>query len=40
MNGVPRPEFARGKVCHVGDIVAAAIAESKFAAQDAVRRSP
>jgi carbon-monoxide dehydrogenase large subunit len=34
MNGAPRPAFASGKVCHVGDIVAAVIAESRFAAED------
>src|ERR1041385_5242650 len=35
MNSAPRPAFARGKVCHVGDIVAAVIAETRFAAEDA-----
>ena len=35
MNGAPRPAFASGKVCHVGDIVAAVVAESRFAAEDA-----
>jgi aerobic carbon-monoxide dehydrogenase large subunit len=35
MNGAPRPAFADGKVCHVGDIVAAVIAESRFTAEDA-----
>ena len=35
MNGAPRPAFARGKVRHVGDIVAAVIAESRFAAEEA-----
>ena len=35
MNGAPRPAFADGKVCHVGDIVAAVIAENRFAAEDA-----
>jgi carbon-monoxide dehydrogenase large subunit len=35
MNCVPRPAFARGKVHHVGDVVAAVAAESPFAAQDA-----
>jgi aerobic carbon-monoxide dehydrogenase large subunit len=35
MNGVPRPAFANGKVCHVGDIVAAVVAENRFAAEDA-----
>jgi carbon-monoxide dehydrogenase large subunit len=35
MNGVPRPAFARDRVHHVGDIVAAVIAESRFAAQEA-----
>jgi aerobic carbon-monoxide dehydrogenase large subunit len=34
MNGAPRPAFASDKVCHVGDIVAAVIAESRFAAED------
>src|SRR4029079_1975202 len=33
MNGAPRPAFASGKVCHVGDIVAAVIGESRFAAE-------
>jgi carbon-monoxide dehydrogenase large subunit len=36
MNAAPRPAFARGKVCHVGDIVAAVVAETRFAAEDAV----
>ena len=31
----PRPAFARGKVCHVGDIVAAVVAETKTQAGDA-----
>ncbi|MGA9894644.1 MAG: xanthine dehydrogenase family protein molybdopterin-binding subunit [Xanthobacteraceae bacterium] len=35
MNGAPRPAFASGKVCHVGDIVAAVIAENRLAAEDA-----
>src|SRR6478672_9565020 len=35
MNCAPRPAFARDKVCHVGDIVAAVIAETRFAAEDA-----
>lgn len=35
MNEVLRPAFAAGKVCHVGDIVAAVIAETKHAAVDA-----
>ncbi len=35
MNGVPRPAFAHDKVRHVGDIVAAVVAESRFAAEDA-----
>jgi aerobic carbon-monoxide dehydrogenase large subunit len=35
MNSAPRPAFASGKVCHVGDIVAAVVAESRFAAEDA-----
>jgi carbon-monoxide dehydrogenase large subunit len=36
MNSAPRPAFARDKVCHVGDIVAAAVAETRFAAEEAV----
>jgi carbon-monoxide dehydrogenase large subunit len=35
MNEAPRPAFARGKVCHVGDIVAAVIAETRAAAEEA-----
>jgi aerobic carbon-monoxide dehydrogenase large subunit len=35
MNAVPRPAFAFDKVHHVGDIVAAVIAESRFAAEEA-----
>ena len=35
MNCAPRPAFAREKVHHVGDIVAAVLAESRFAAEDA-----
>src|SRR6266576_2266080 len=35
MNAAPRPAFARGKVHHVGDIVAAVVADSRFAAEDA-----
>ncbi len=35
MNGAPRPAFARDKVRHVGDIVAAIVAESRFAAEEA-----
>jgi carbon-monoxide dehydrogenase large subunit len=35
MNEAPRPAFARGKVCHVGDVVAAVIAETRFLAEDA-----
>src|SRR2546430_16868448 len=35
MNAAPRPAFARGKVHHVGDIVAAAVADSRFAAEEA-----
>jgi aerobic carbon-monoxide dehydrogenase large subunit len=35
MNGAPRPAFAREKVHHVGDIVAAVVAESRFAAEEA-----
>src|ERR1700704_2252629 len=35
MNCSPRPAFARDTVHHVGDIVAAVIAESRWAAEDA-----
>jgi len=35
MNAAPRPAFARGKVHHIGDIVAAVVAESRFAAEEA-----
>ncbi len=35
MNGAPRPAFARDKVRHVGDVVAAVIGESRFAAETA-----
>ena len=35
MNCAPRPAFARGTVQHVGDIVAAVIAETRHAAEDA-----
>ncbi len=35
MNGAPRPAFAQDKVRHVGDIVAAVVAESRFAAEEA-----
>jgi carbon-monoxide dehydrogenase large subunit len=35
MNNAPRPAFASDKVRHVGDIVAALIAESRLAAEDA-----
>src|SRR5690349_16658037 len=35
MNNVPRPAFARDRVHHVGDIVAAVVAETRFAAEDA-----
>src|SRR6266446_4552674 len=35
MNCAPRPAFARDKVHHVGDIVAAVIAETRLAAEDA-----
>jgi len=35
MNDAPRPAFARDKVCHVGDIVAAVIAETRHLAEDA-----
>jgi carbon-monoxide dehydrogenase large subunit len=35
MNAAPRPAFARHKVHHVGDIVAAVVAETRFVAEDA-----
>jgi len=35
MNNAPRPAFAGDKVRHVGDIVAAVVAESRYAAEDA-----
>src|SRR6202140_3882834 len=35
MNNAPRPAFAGEKVRHVGDIVAAVVAESRFAAEEA-----
>jgi carbon-monoxide dehydrogenase large subunit len=35
MNSAPRPAFASGKVRHVGDIVAAVVAETRAAAEDA-----
>src|SRR5262245_22977184 len=35
MNCAPRPAFARDKVCHVGDIVAAVVAETRLAAESA-----
>ncbi|HWS09034.1 MAG TPA: xanthine dehydrogenase family protein, partial [Xanthobacteraceae bacterium] len=35
MNNAPRPAFASDKVRHVGDIVAAIVAKSRFAAEDA-----
>ena len=35
MNAAPRPAFARDKVCHVGDIVAAVVADSRLAAEEA-----
>ena len=35
MNGAPRPAFAGGEVRHVGDIVAAVVAESRLAAEEA-----
>jgi aerobic carbon-monoxide dehydrogenase large subunit len=35
MNEAPRPAFARDRVRHVGDIVAAVIAENRFTAEDA-----
>jgi carbon-monoxide dehydrogenase large subunit len=38
MNEAPRPSFASGKVCHVGDIVAAVVAETRAAAEDAAER--
>jgi aerobic carbon-monoxide dehydrogenase large subunit len=38
MNCAPRPAFARGTVHHVGDIVAAVIAETRCAAEEAAER--
>src|SRR5262249_17705681 len=38
MNAAPRPAFARAKVRHVGDIVAAVVADSRFAAGGAAER--
>jgi carbon-monoxide dehydrogenase large subunit len=35
MNNAPRPAFAGDKVRHVGDVVAAVVADSRFAAEDA-----
>ena len=35
MNAAPRPAFARDEVHHVGDIVAAVVADTRFAAEDA-----
>jgi aerobic carbon-monoxide dehydrogenase large subunit len=35
MNNAPRPAFAGEKVCHVGDVVAAIVAENRHAAEDA-----
>jgi carbon-monoxide dehydrogenase large subunit len=35
MNGAPRPAFGDGEVHHVGDIVAAVVADSRFAAEEA-----
>jgi aerobic carbon-monoxide dehydrogenase large subunit len=35
MNNAPRPAFAADKVRHVGDIVAAVVADNRFAAEDA-----
>ena len=35
MNAAPRPAFADGKVCHVGDVVTAVVAESRLAAEEA-----
>lgn len=34
MNSAPRPAFAREKVCHVGDIVAAVFGDTRYAAED------
>jgi aerobic carbon-monoxide dehydrogenase large subunit len=36
MNSAPRPAFGRDKVRHVGDIVAAVVAETRYAAEEAV----
>jgi carbon-monoxide dehydrogenase large subunit len=36
MNTAERPAFAAEKICHVGDVVAAVVATSKYAAADAV----
>jgi carbon-monoxide dehydrogenase large subunit len=33
MNSAPRPAFARDKLCHVGDVVAAVVAEDRWAAE-------
>jgi aerobic carbon-monoxide dehydrogenase large subunit len=35
MNCAPRPTFARDKVRHVGDVVAAVVADNRFAAEEA-----
>src|ERR1700754_866179 len=35
MTAAPRPAFARDEVHHVGDIVAAVVADTRFAAEDA-----
>src|SRR5215469_108101 len=35
MNNAPRPAFAAEKVHHVGDIVAAVVAETRLAAEEA-----
>jgi aerobic carbon-monoxide dehydrogenase large subunit len=35
MNNAPRPAFAAGKVHHVGDVVAAVVAETRVAAEEA-----
>src|SRR6476620_11200583 len=35
MNAAPRPALARDEVHHVGDIVAAVVADTRFAAEDA-----
>ena len=40
MNEAPRPAFASGKVRHVGDVVAAVVAETRHQAQDAAEALP